>query len=846
MRRPSGRQTSGALPVITTQPASQSVNAGASASLTVAATGATGYQWQFNGTAISGATNSTLTLPAVTTSQQGSYTVVVSNGNGSVTSNAAVLTVNTAPAISTQPQSQSVNAGASATFTVVATGSPAPAYLWYLNSAALANGTQANGSVVSGAASATLTVANTQSGNAGSYAVVVSNTAGSITSAAATLTVNTAPVITTQPQSQTVNAGASVTFTTAATGSPAYQWQFNGAAVSGATNASYTIAGVQASNAGGYTVVASNTAGSVTSSAATLTVDTVPAIITQPQSQTANAGSNVTIGVVAVGTPAPAFQWYFNGQPIAGATSTFYAIIGAQASNAGSYTVFVSNAAGSVTSGAAALAVNTGSGSPPTITAQPQSQTVYAGASATFTVVATGSPAPAYQWLFNGTNISGATNASYTIASVLASNAGSYAVTVSNTAGSVPSTAATLTVNTVPVIATQPASQSANAGASATLSVASANATGYQWQLNGTSIPGATNSTLPLSNVGTTQRGSYTVVVSNSYGSVTSSAATVTVSVNSYLFNISTYGYVGAGAGQDLDAGFFIYGSGTKNILVMGAGPNLANASNGGSAAFAGLALAAPELTFDGVYPAPTAVLGANAAWGGGLALTNAMKAVYAPVFLSNSNDTAITGPVAVSGSNGYTADVTINSGGPGLALVEVDDVDSFKALPAIAPASYLANISTRGYVGASGGSGNGTGIGQYEFLDAGFTIFGSTAQTLLIRAVGPSLSGAPAPTLAKPKLSLYDAAGNVIATNSGWGTAPVAGNSTVAAGILPATTAIMNSVYASTITQGSNDCAMVVTLPSGTSGQGAYTAEVTSADNTSTGVALVEVYNVP
>ena len=398
----------------------------------------------------------------------------------------------------------------------------------------------------------------------------------------------------------------------------------------------------------------------------------------------------------------------------------------------------------------------------------------------------------------------------------------------------------------LPSITTQPASQSVSAGASFILSASAAGATGYQWQLNGTNIAGATNSTLTLANAGTTQRGRYTVVASNPYGSVASNAAVVAISVNSFLFNISTYGYVGSGTGQDLDAGFFMYGSGIKNILVMGAGPNLDNAGNGGSAAFAGLVLAAPELTFDGVYPTPTAVLGTNAAWGGGQALINAMKAVYAPVFVSNSNDTAITGPVTVSGSTGYTVDVTINSGGPGLALVEVDDIDSFKALPTIAPASYLANISTRGYVGASGGSGNGTGISQYEYLDAGFTIFGTTSQTVLIRAVGPSLNGAPAPTLAKPKLTLYDATGNVIATNTGWGTAPVAGNSTVAAGIQPATTAIMNSVYASIITPGYADCAMVVTLPSGTGGQGAYTVTVTSADNISTGLALVEVYNLP
>jgi DNA-binding beta-propeller fold protein YncE len=491
---------------------------------------------------------------------------------------------------------------------------------------------------------------------------------------------------------------------------------------------------------------------------------------------------------------------------------------------------------------------------PPQIQYQPQGVSTIPGGSVILQVTVSG-VGLSYQWRLNGSNlsdggnVSGSLNNTLTITNITTNQAGSYTVVVTNSSGSVTSNPAVVTVSgggSPPAITTQPASQSVNAGASPTLSVAATNATGYQWQLNGTNISGATNSTLALSNIGTTQRGNYTVVVSNVYGSLTSNVASVLVAANSFLFNISTYGYVGSGTGQDLDAGFFIYGSGTKNILVVGEGPSLALPAYGGNAAYSGLALSAPELTFDGVYPAPTAILGTNAAWGGGQTLINAFKAVYAPVFASNSSDTAITEPVAVNGSNGYTADVTINSGGAGLALVEVDDVDSFTALPAIAPSSYLANISTRGYVGASGGSGSGTSISHYEYLDAGFTIFGSTSQTLLIRAVGPSLNGAPAPTLAKPKLTLYDISGNVIASNTGWGTAPVPGNSNVAAGIQPATAAIIASVYATSLTAGSNDCAMVVTLPSGTSGQGAYTAEVTSADNTSAGVALVEVYNVP
>jgi hypothetical protein len=102
-----------------------------------------------------------------------------------------------------------------------------------------------------------------------------------------------------------------------------------------------------------------------------------------------------------------------------------------------------------------------------------------------------------------------------------------------------------------------------------------------------------------------------------------------------------------------------------------------------------------------------------------------------------------------------------------------------------------------------------------------------------------------PGQNLSQPVLTLYDSSGNVIATNIGWSNTITTGSSTVVVGIQPATTAIMNSVYAGTIALGSNDCAMVVTLPTGASGVAGYTAKVTSANSTS-GLALVEVYNLP
>ena len=158
----------------------------------------------------------------------------------------------------------------------------------------------------------------------------------------------------------------------------------------------------------------------------------------QPANQTVTAGGNVTFSVVANGTPAPTYQWNKGGSPISGATNSSYTITAAQSAAAGTYTVVVTNTAGSVTSNAATLTVNAAA-SAPTISTQPANQTVTAGAAVTFAVVANGTPAPTYQWNKGGSPISGATNASYTINSAATGDAGSYTVVVTNAFGAVTS-----------------------------------------------------------------------------------------------------------------------------------------------------------------------------------------------------------------------------------------------------------------------------------------------------------------------------------------------------------------------------------------------------------------------
>jgi endonuclease/exonuclease/phosphatase family metal-dependent hydrolase len=169
-----------------------------------------------------------------------------------------------------------------------------------------------------------------------------------------------------------------------------------------------------------------------------------PSITTQPQSQTVSPGSNVTFTVVASGTTPLNYQWLFNGTNIPGANINFYTLANAQFTNAGNYFVIVTNIAGSITSSNAVLTV---SNFPPSITTQPQSQTVNVGGNVTFTVVASGTAPLSYQWLLGSTNIPGATTNSCTRTNVQTNDAGNFTVVVTNIAGSVTSAVATLTVN---------------------------------------------------------------------------------------------------------------------------------------------------------------------------------------------------------------------------------------------------------------------------------------------------------------------------------------------------------------------------------------------------------------
>lgn len=171
---------------------------------------------------------------------------------------------------------------------------------------------------------------------------------------------NSVPSFTQHPTSQNVNLGGSVTFSASAAGTPApaLQWRKDGVAISGATAASYTISNVQATHAGTYTCIATNSSGTATSNGAVLTVNTPPTITSHPVNQTVGTGQPVSFSVSAAGASPLSYQWRKNGSAISGATSATYTLPNTQAGDAGTYTCVVTNPYGSATSNGATLTVS--------------------------------------------------------------------------------------------------------------------------------------------------------------------------------------------------------------------------------------------------------------------------------------------------------------------------------------------------------------------------------------------------------------------------------------------------------------------------------------------------------
>jgi hypothetical protein len=427
------------IPTLVRQPASTSANPGQTVVFDVEVAGfpAPALQWEkegiplVDGPGISGSTTAVLTLTAVTVDAAGDYRLIATNPAGDIASDIATLTLtedSVAPTIATPPASLVVITGQNATFQVTATGAPAPTYQWRFNGEDLVDGP-----TVSGATTRTLTLTDTSPDVAGNYTVIVTNSAGTA-DATATLVVQVPPSIPgpSQPMSQSVVAGAIVTFSVSANGDPAptYQWKKDGEPIVGETGATLTLSDVRLIDAGSYTVVVTNAAGSIESQAGILTVSSPPRIGTPPLGQTVAGGATVVFTVVADGTPEPSYQWLKDGEEIENATDTSYSINAVTTADAGRYTVRVQNSAGAVTSPAAILRVTQAV----TVTTPSKTQ-VYAPGSLLSLGQLTSAGSVRYQWYLNGKLIPGAISPLYVIENAQTAHSGAYTLKVFNSAG---------------------------------------------------------------------------------------------------------------------------------------------------------------------------------------------------------------------------------------------------------------------------------------------------------------------------------------------------------------------------------------------------------------------------
>ena len=255
------------------------------------------------------------------------------------------------------------------------------------------------------------------------------------------------PAISVQPTSQNIGTGSNVVFSVTASGTVPlnYQWKKNGGLladggnVTGASSANLTLTGLALSDSGTYSVSVTNLAGITSSTNVVLLVFDPPVITGQPTNLFIGLGTNAIFRVTATGT-SPNFQWrkngvnVLNGGRMAGATTANLTISSASAGDSGTYTLLVTNIAGSVISGAATLIA----ASAPVITVQPANYlglaAKVAGNDAAFKITASGVSLN-YQWLKDGVLIPGATASNYTRVNVQAADAGTYSCVVSNFAG---------------------------------------------------------------------------------------------------------------------------------------------------------------------------------------------------------------------------------------------------------------------------------------------------------------------------------------------------------------------------------------------------------------------------
>jgi uncharacterized delta-60 repeat protein len=354
-------------------------------------------------------------IPTINTNviYSGAFGTVTGSGSG-------------APSIASQPGDVVAKLGDTKQLGVDVLGTRPFSYQWYKN-----------GSAITGANGPTLSLPALSSADSADYQVIVTNILGSVTSRVAQVTVlsSTTPFVFLQPNDIVVDKGATASFEILAGGERPlfYQWRHNGLPLANQTGPQLSLTNVVATNTGNYEVIVANAHATIFSRLVNLSVATPPVItnFTVTPGPRVRVGETVNLDVSVSGKPPFDYIWLFNGQIIPSAVAANLHFPAVQFTNAGQYTVIVTNALGSATNPPVTLAVD----SPPIITLQPQNQFQTIGRRFDMTVAAIGSPTITYQWMQNGIPLPGETGTTLSVTNLQQANVGLYAVALSNAFG---------------------------------------------------------------------------------------------------------------------------------------------------------------------------------------------------------------------------------------------------------------------------------------------------------------------------------------------------------------------------------------------------------------------------
>lgn len=818
-----------------------------------AASGPVTFQWRRDGISIPGGTASSYLFDHFNADDAGRYSVVVTNGTKSITSEEATMALwgrnSSGPGIKVQPKDQSLRTGDSATLGVVADRVDGCTYQWYKENVAVAGATRTG-----------LFLANVTAADAGRYSVDVISGGTSLRSATADVSVSLgtpkglAPIALAPLSRQSVGAAVdtTVTLTATVTGTPAptFQWQRSGNSIPGATTSTLSIT-AQSATTGTYDLRATNASGSLLVPVASVwlsSTDRPPAITAEPEPTWSVAlGGSISFSYSAAGSPAPNFQWLKDGVPIdiGAASDTHYKvsiqdgtstlIVGyssyagepglVSADAAGIYSVMVSNTVGKASSRGTAVQVrpvdvqgiyfakdeqrvNTGSAlyirsdrSAVFLTTGRRLQDLAAGV-ATSKLKDDGTFAGNYS--SNATGAAGVVQGKFfRDAFVIADKYTPITLYRASTYGEAAPLAGywTATLNKgVPGMVHAIVS----AGGHTMLTItygSSGKVLSTYGELNAAGVlPMPVSYIYPKFEVHFGPEGIFAGSITDPAGtSLEFSGTRSSEGPASWLADVSSRAHVGTGD-DTLQAGFVLVGGPDRRVLVRAVGSTLANFGVQGSIADPAVSLLRGQT-----------VLLRNDDWISTAELLDATNRSGAFSLPAGSKDAVILTQVSPGGHGAYVSAQDGSTGG--VALVEVYDAGSSADR---GTGSRLVNISTRARVGTDD-----------EVLIAGVAIGGDQPKRVLIRGVGPTLKqyGVTNPLL-DPKVRLYK--GSVVyAENDDWVSSEE---------LLVAT----KNAGAFDLAGGSRDAAILMTLAPGT-----YTVQVRGANGT-TGVALAEIYEVP